>query len=105
MWEKKKKPRKDFGIFEDGQLRNLLGVQYEWKLFESGEIYVMMSMNKKAEEIINKYENYTGKTLKKYPSPGAPCTMLQKNAGETIIMKEYRSLFGQSIFYSTEIAQ
>ena len=50
---------------------------------------------KKSEEIIKQYENYTGKTPNNCPSRGAPGTTLQKNAGETINMKEYRSLSGQ----------
>ena len=45
----KKKLCKYFGIVEDGQFRKLLGVRCEWKRFESGYIYVVMSMNNKAE--------------------------------------------------------
>ena len=101
---KKSKLHKYFGIFKDGRLRKLLGLRYEWKLFESGEIYVLMSMNDKAEEIINHFKNYTGKNPDNYPSPGAPGTMLQKNSREMINTKEYRSLVGQTMFYSKKIA-
>ena len=48
----KKKLHKEFGIFEDGQLMKLLGVRYDWKIFESGENYVVVSSNDKEEEII-----------------------------------------------------
>ena len=57
MWKKlKKKLCNEFGIFEDGQLIKLLGVRYEWKIFKSGEIYMVVSINDKSEEIIKKYE-------------------------------------------------
>ena len=78
----KKKLRKLLGIVEDGQLRKLLGVQYEWKLFQLGEICVIMSMKDKTEEIIKQYEKYTGKTPKNYLSPGTPSTTLHNNSGE-----------------------
>ena len=86
--EMKKKLRKEFGMVKDCQLRKLLGIRYEWKVFELGEVYVVMSMKDKAEENIKQYENYTVKTLNNYMSPGAPGAMLQKNNGGTINMKE-----------------
>ena len=79
--------RKEFEIVEYSKLRKLLGVQHDWKIFESGEIYLVMSMNDKVEEIINHYENYTGKIPKNYPSLGASYTTLQKNSREKINMK------------------
>ena len=47
--EMKKKLHKEFGIVEGFQLSKLLGLQYEWKIFESGESYVVTSMSDKAE--------------------------------------------------------
>ena len=46
-----------------------------------------MSMNEKAEEIIKHNEKYTGKTLKNYPSPGAPGATLQNNATENSTLR------------------
>ena len=86
--ETKKKPNRYFVMVKDCQLRKLLGIRYEWKIFELGEVYVVMSMKDKAEENIKQYENYTVKTLNNYMSPGAPGAMLQKNNGGTINMKE-----------------
>ena len=74
----KNKLRKEFGIFKYGKLRKILGVRYKWKIFESGENFVVMSMDDKAGKIIKKYEKYTGKTLNDYPSPGAPGTTFTK---------------------------
>ena len=59
--KEKSKLHKYFGIFKDGRLRKLLGLRYEWKVFESGEIYVLMSMNDKAEEIIIHFKITQGK--------------------------------------------
>ena len=64
---------------------------------------MVMSMNDRTDEIIKHYVNCTGKTLNNYPSLGAPGTKLQNNSGETINIKEYRSLVGQTMFYSTKI--
>ena len=100
----RKKLRKYFGIVEDGQLREMLGVQYEWKIFDPGEIYVVMSTKEKAEEIIKQYENYTGKNSNNYPSPGAPGTTLQKKRRRKNQHEVYMSLVGQTMFYSTKIA-
>ena len=47
--EIKNKLHKEFGIVGYGQLRKLLGVRYEWQIFESGEFYVVVSMNDKVE--------------------------------------------------------
>ena len=96
--------KKEFGPVEDGRLRKLLGVKYEWMRTKQGEPFVTMSMNDKAEEIVRSYEKYTGKTPKNYPSPGAPGTTMKKNENEPIKLTEYRSLVGQTMFYSTKIA-
>jgi hypothetical protein len=102
--ETKAKLREGFGTVEDGKLRKLLGVRYDWKTDENNEPYIEMTMNDKAEEIIKSYEKYTGRTPKLYGSPGAPGSTLKKNEGKTIKMTEYRSLVGQTMFYSTKIA-
>ena len=46
--EMKNKFREEFVIIKYCQLSKLLGVQYNWEIFESGEIYVVMSMSDKA---------------------------------------------------------
>ena len=102
--EIKMKLKQEFGTVEDGKLRKLLGVRYEWKRDNDDEPYIIMTMNDKANEIVKTYEKYTGKTPKNQSSPGTPGQTLSKNQGETIMLKEYRSLVGQSMFYSTKIA-
>jgi hypothetical protein len=102
--EIKNKLKLNFGTVEDGQLRKMLGVRYDWKRDQNDEIYLEMRMDDKAKEIVKTYEKHTGKTPKDAASPGIPGQVLSKNQGEAIMMKEYRSLVGQTMFYSTKIA-
>ena len=46
---------KELGTVEDGQSRKILGVRYECKIFESGEINVVTKMNNKTGETIKNY--------------------------------------------------
>ena len=96
--------RDRFGTVEDGRLRKLLGVRYDWKKEEeTNEPYLEMTMNDKAKEILTAYEKATGKTPKNYASPGAPGTVLKRNEEETIMRDEYRSIIGKLMFYTTKI--
>jgi hypothetical protein len=101
--EIKQKMKTEFGIVEDGQLKKLLGVRYDWKKTTKGERYVVMSMEDKAKEIIKSYEEFTGKSPKVQNTPGTPGTVLTKNEGEPINLDEYRSLIGKLLFYGTKI--
>ena len=96
--------KKEFGTVEDGQLRKLLGIRYKWMRTIEGRPYVVMSMDDKGANIVRAYEKYTGKTPKVYSSPGEPGKVLSKNEGEIIMMTEYRSLCGLTMFYSCKIA-
>ena len=56
------KLKEEFGVVEDGQLRKLLGVRYEWKDVEDEcNARVVLSMNDKGEEIVRNYEKATGR--------------------------------------------
>ena len=88
----------EFGTVEDGQLKKLLGVRYDWKRTDEGEPYIVMSMNDKAKEIIQAYEQATGRTPKVYNSPGKPGTVLEKNTGPIEKLDEYRSIIGKLLF-------
>ena len=97
--------KEEFGTVEDGKLRKLLGVRYEWhENKESGERHLEMHMNDKAEEIVKSYEKITGKAPKVYDTPGAPGEVLTKNEKEIIMLDEYRSMIGKLMFYTTKIA-
>ena len=102
--ETKAKLRTEFGTTEDGQLKKLLGVRYDWEKTTDGEPYIKMSMNDKADEIIDSYQKITGRTPKIYSTPGAPGTVLTKNEGTMVMLDEYRSMIGKLLFYGTKIA-
>ena len=100
----KKRLREEFGTVENGKLRKLLGVRYDWKTDENTkENYLELSMDNKAGEIVASYEKVTGKTPKNYSSPGAPGSVLTKNQGETVNRDDYRSIIGKLMFYTTKI--
>ena len=102
--EMKIKLKQKFGVVEDGQLKKLLGVRYEWR--DTGNIEmarVFLSMDDKAEEIVKEYEKVIGETPKIYKTPGKPGEILRKNEGEPVSLDEYRSILGKIMFYMTKI--
>ena len=46
-----------------GQLKKRLGVHYDWRNDKLGEPYVVVSMSKNTEEIVEYYEHVGGKRL------------------------------------------
>ena len=55
-------------------------------------------MSDKAEDIIRAYEKATGRTPRRYDTPGKPGEVLDKNEGEAVKHKEYRSLLDKIMF-------
>jgi hypothetical protein len=96
--------RKRFNISELGKLKKHLGVWYDWKKDKNGETYVVASMPKLEDEIVELYEETTGKTVKEAETPGYPNKVLSKNTGETVKISEYRSLVGKIMYLMTKLA-
>ncbi|KAI2492351.1 GAG-pre-integrase domain [Fragilaria crotonensis] len=96
--------KKRFNISDLGQLKKHLGVWYEWKKDDNGEIYVVASMNKLEEEIVSAYQETAGKPAKDAITPGFPGQHLTKNKGDTVKMTEYRSLVGKIMYLMTKLA-
>ena len=96
--------RKEFGIVEDGRLRKLLGIKYKWEKDVKGERYITMSMNDKAEEIVNAYEKYASKKVVTFGTPACTGVTLENNDEEPVDVEQYRSIVGQIMFYSTKIS-
>jgi hypothetical protein len=92
-----------FKITRGGMLRKHLGVDYEWKKDEKGEMYVEANMKRKLQEIIKSYEEYIGKTVRAYKTPGAPSTVMKKNEKEIENISEYRSIVGKVMFYASKL--
>ena len=55
--EIKSKLKQEFGVVEDGKLRKVLGVRYEWGRNDNGEPFATLSMADKAQTIIDNYVN------------------------------------------------
>ena len=84
-------------------LRNL-GVWYDWKKDKKGESYVVASMAKLEDEIIELYKTTMKKSVKESETPGYPNKVLSKNTGETVKMTEYLSLVGKTMYLMTKLA-
>ena len=54
---------KKYKITTLGHLKKHLGAHYDWKIKKSGEQYVIATMTKNSEEIVEYYEKVTGKRL------------------------------------------
>ena len=103
--EMKSKLKSEFGVVEDGQLRKLLGVRYEWRhCNDPNKAQVILSMEDKANEIIAAYEKATGLTPRVYKTPGKPHEVLEKHEGKAVKHSEYRSILGKLMFYVTKIS-
>ena len=102
--EMKEKLKSDFGVVEDGRLKKLLGVRYEWSNIDNpSDCKVTLSMSDKAEEIVNGYEKAVGRTAKVQSTPRKPGEVLTKNDGVPIMHKEYRSVLGKIMFYVNKV--
>ena len=100
----KTKMRERFNVSELGLLKKHLGVWYDWKKDKNGEVYVVASMPKLEDEIIELYETAMKKSVKGSETPGYPNKVLSKNTGETVKMTEYRSLVGKIMYLMTKLA-
>jgi hypothetical protein len=87
-----------------GLLKKHLGVWYEWRKDKDGGTYVVASMPKLEDEIVELYELTMKKSVKEAETPGYPNKVLSKNTGETVKMKEYRSLVGKIMYLMTKLA-
>ena len=92
-----------FKITRGGRIRKHLGVDYKWSKDEEGETCLELWMERKREDIIKTYEDYTKKTCKVRVTPGAPGSVLKKNEGKEIDIEKYRSMVGKLMFYGTKV--
>ena len=96
--------RTRFNIDDMGKLKKHLGVWYDWKEDNDGEVYLTASMPKMADEIGAKFEEAMGHPARLSDLPASPGTVLAKNEGNIVHQTKYRSLIGKMLFYSTKIA-
>ena len=97
------KVEKEFKITKEDEVKRHLGIDYDWKRDENGEIFLEATMEKKAADIVATYENHIGTKVKDYDTPGAPGSVLGANEGAVVDIDMYRSLVGKLMFYTTKI--
>ena len=87
-----------------GQVRKHLGVWWTFHTDSHGDLYLKADMEDMRKEIIQKYEDATGKPVGSYQTPAMLNYQLRKNDGEPIKRTEYQSILGQLLYYTTKIA-
>ena len=97
----KKNFKKLYNITELGRMKKHLGMWYEWKKDKNNETYIKVTMDSMIKEIIELYEQTTGKKVKEQVTPGYPNKWLLKlkDLSKIIKEKEYRSLIGKILYY------
>jgi hypothetical protein len=96
--------KKRFNISDLGRLKKHLGVWYDWKTDDKGETYVVASMKRLEDEIVESFETSVGRSAKEAETPGYPNKFLSKNKGEPVKMTEYRSIVGKIMYLMTKVA-
>jgi len=94
---------KRFSYTREGEIEKLLGVYYEKKKDDKGNVYLEARMPKLVREIIEKYEKHIGKEAKEFDSPGTPGKTLTKNEGEPKDPEVYRSIVGKCMHLVTKL--
>ena len=95
--------RRKYKIATLGQITKYLAVQYKRDRDENSKLYVTVSMENNAQEIVRFYEKVTGEEAKIYDTPGWQNTVLSKNEGTEINLEEYRSLVGKLLYYVVKV--
>jgi hypothetical protein len=84
--------------FKIDKLRKLnkhLGVWWIWKTDANVEIYLVATMHKMVEEIVEKYNNNANRVAKNGGTLGFPGKTFKHNEGEIAKMEAYRSIVGK----------
>jgi len=94
---------KEFNIMKEMEVKKYLGINYEFKRDDNGDICAFCTIKAKVEDIVKSYEEYIGGKVKVYESPGAPNSVLDKNNGEVTDINKYRSFVGKIMFFITKV--
>ena len=94
---------KEFNIVKEMEVRKHLGINYEFKRDDNGDMCAFCAMKAKVDDIVKSYEEHIGAKVKVYESPGAPNSVLDKNDGEIMDIDKCRSLVGKIMFFITKV--
>ena len=98
-----KQVEKVFNIVKEMEMKKHLGISFDFKRDENGDMCVICTMEKKVQDIVSSYEDFIGTEAKIFPSPGAPNSVLDKNSGDVVDINMYRSLVGKVMFFATKV--
>ena len=99
----KSKIKTRFNLSELGTLTKHLGVWYERKKDKFGTYYEL-SMDKYQSEILDDFENITGRKAKAANTPGYPGTSLVKNEEAALHLDDYRKLLGKLMWFVKKLS-
>ena len=92
-----------FKITRDDEVKLHLGITYDWKRDENGDMMVTCTMVKKCKDIVDCFERHVGSEVPVYSTPGKPHSVLSKNTGEVVDIEMYRSFVGKIMFFATKV--
>ena len=92
-----------FKITRDDEVKLHLGVTYDWKRDDDGNMMVTCTMVKKCKDIVDCFEKHVGAEVPVYSTPGKPHSVLSKNLEEVVDIDMYRSLVGKIMFFATKV--
>ena len=93
----------EFNIVKEMYVRKHLGINYEFKRDDSGDMCAIFTMEVKVDHIVKMYLDFIGAKAKIYLSPGAPNSILDKNEGEVFDINMYCSVVGKIMFFVTKL--
>jgi hypothetical protein len=96
---------KRFDYTDQGKLSKHLGITYDWNETADGEPYIMATIPKLVKQIVDTYEEFTGKKVPGYDTPGMPGVSLEANPeGEDPVEPEaYRCFVGKTMYLVTKL--
>ena len=65
---------------------------------------LLASMSKMIDEIVQAFEDATGKKPKPAATPGFPGKALKRHDGAVVMQSEYRSITGKILYYTVKVA-
>jgi hypothetical protein len=95
--------KKRFDYNDLGALRKHFGVWYELKTNENGNRYLVATMPKKVQEIIEVYKEHVGHEAKAYTVPGTAGLCMQKWTEDPIEQTMYRKIVCKIMFCVVKI--
>ena len=92
-----------FKISDLGPLKKHLGIWYKWMKDENNERYLVGTMDKMVQDIIDDFVKHTGHEAKISKTPASPGSSLIQGEDETMMQAQYMSMVGKLMYLITKI--